>query len=127
MIQFAEIDPDGYPIRTGSARSLPEGAMPVKLSPERLVAMRLEGGLWIARPSLPAALVEPGRKGTVVAVSGLPAEAEVVVTDLETGDILTVESPVKGRVDLLLPDAGQYRVEATAPRPWLGWAIGVTV
>lgn len=100
-------------------------AMPAG-SDATLAALMLQDGVWVPRPMLPAAVEAMGPAGLIVIVEGLPDDAVITVHDIETGELLAVEGPVEGTVELMFADAGRYQLDASAPRPWMGWTIGMT-
>lgn len=128
MIHYAILDPSGMPIQAGCSRRLPQGAveLPPGLTAERAVAMMWTGEDWQPRPTIfdPAAQDVDGRPRLIW--TGLPAGTRCEVIDRTTGGALVSVEP-DGTFDVLLGEAGPYRVEITPPPPWLPYWIEVDV
>lgn len=128
MKHYAILDPSGVPIEAGSRRSLPQGAveLPPGLSAERAVTMMWTGEDWQPRPAIsnPEVLDMGGQPRLIF--TDLPAGSLCEVVDRETGAAL-VSAVMEGTFDVLLGDAGPYRVEITPPLPWLPYWMEVDV
>ena len=123
MIAFAHIDKDGVPVRLGRGPGLPAGAvaLPDGITPEAATTMVRDpaSGDWTPRPALPVAQVVA--KGFTL--DSLPDRAEIVVSDLATGQEMR-PAPVR-RFTYPLPEQGDFQITVTAPRPWLASEVTV--
>jgi hypothetical protein len=123
MIRFAMVDEAGNVTRAGAGLALPDGAveLPMHLTPEAVVQMRLVDGEWDYRPVIPAPVQEGGTV-TYAAPDGAVAE----VCDGITGAILATVTASGGQIAIEFAP-GAYLIEVQPPAPWMRRTDQVTV
>ena len=122
MKPYVVLDAEGYVLRAGSGLTLPEGAIaaPDGVTPAAALQLRQADGFLVLRP----ALVEPQitefmGSGRAVTFTDLPTETFASIEDALIGCELAVVAAVNGVIVIELIDPGCYRIEVTAPRPYL--------
>lgn len=123
MIHYAYVDMDGFVMRSGSALTVPPGAI---LLPEggpigiAALDLRIISGQFKRRPELPGPEVTAFQvNGLAIRFAGLPAGTTAEITDTLIGQQMAVLPEVQGIIQIELIDPGLYRIEVNPPRPWL--------
>lgn len=127
MISFAILGADGIPTTLGRETDIPAGAvaLPEGMSPDIATRMYVADGVWLMRPVVSVPL---SRSGVDYRASweGLPDGATATVCDIAGNVVLGSVEAVGGALEVHLPDPGQYEIDITAPRPWIGATVRVT-
>ena len=130
MKTYVFLDVEGYVLRSGLGLTLPEGAIaaPEGVTSAAALQLRQAEGSLVARPTLIApeitAFAELGR---TVTFTDLPAETFAIIEDALIGQELAVVAAVNGVIVIELIDPGCYRIEVTAPRPYLPLVLNLEI
>ena len=129
-MQYIYLDADGFVVRAGSGVALPEGAVeaPSGMSSSDLLGWWQIGGALVPRPicAAPQITVFEG-SGQAVTFVDLPDGTVAIIEDALIGCELAVVAAVKGVIVIELIDPGCYRIEVTAPRPYLPVVLNLEI
>ena len=130
MKPYVFLDVEGYVTRSGSGLTLPEGAIaaPDGVTPAAALQLRQAEGSLVLRPTLiaPEITVFEG-SGQAVTFVDLPDGTVAIIEDALIGQELAVVAAVKGVIVIELIDPGCYRIEVTAPRPYLPLVLNLEI
>lgn len=130
MKHFVFLGAEGVPYAAGCNRIVPEAAieLPPGISAEQAMNMMWTGEAWQARPQILDPTVSDDEGFPVLEFADLPDGAICEVIDRDTGGSLVhLEPDAEGNLMLTLGEAGPFRVEVTAPLPFMPYFLEVDV
>lgn len=123
---FAFLDADGCPYQLGAEATMPEGAVPLPegMTPEIAAAMYVRDGGWLLRPVIAPPVLRDGPAYSAV-WSDVPDGAVARLMDCATGSRLGPFEASGGVIEITELPPGEYELDMTAPKPWLGFTVRV--
>lgn len=123
---FAFLDADGCPYQLGAEAAVPDGSVPLPegMTPEIAALMYVADGEWLMRPVISPPIEREGLSYSA-SWGDAPDGAVAIVTCCTTGNRLGPFAASGGSIRTPELPPGEYEIDMTAPKPWLGFTVRV--